>query len=484
MPYIKSHSNYALKKKHQLVNDGTVFERDITTIGAVNQFAPGQTPIYRSGNFIITVRGDRGGANQYNTQKWEQNKGGETWTLNNIADMVSNDENQNDTKIVLKNDYYDLRDFAYYGSLTELFRSSMNDILDRFPGELYCISGSGEVGAVYYTSSYTVDLEGVENSVRLGGNNNLYEISNPYGINIHSKEAPKDADPLKYFANEGYKKYTFSGSPITSWVVTPNNNACKPGDKVADIIINNSVTVYAYLGNNGNVYYLHAAAQNGVHIAPAGDVITEFYNGCNDFERIILNPNTSPMYKATFSVIKENDYGYYRELEEFIFPTSDGGYNPATESSYIDRLVAIGEFYDENLTDNLYRSMTHEAIKNFDWSYTREYDEDAEEEHFEGGQKIQKALRIFAREFDEQKKYIDNIKNTGRISYDERANIPDYFLADVCEDDGWDIKSVIPYDMKDMSSYSVERLLSNVEKTCLFTEFKTNYSTLFIFIYR
>ena len=448
MPYIKSHSNYALKKKHQLVNDGTVFERDITTIGAVNQFAPGQTPIYRSGNFIITVRGDRGGANQYNTQKWEQNKGGETWTLNNIADMVSNDENQNDTKIVLKNDYYDLRDFAYYGSLTELFRSSMNDILDRFPGELYCISGSGEVGAVYYTSSYTVDLEGVENSVRLGGNNNLYEISNPYGINIHSKEAPKDADPLKYFANEGYKKYTFSGSPITSWVVTPNNNACKPGDKVADIIINNSVTVYAYIGNNGNVYYLHEAAQNGVHIAPAGDVITEFYNGCNDFERIILNPNTSPMYKATFSVIKENDYGYYRELEEFIFPTSDGGYNPATESSYIDRLVAIGEFYDENLTDNLYRSMTHEAIKNFDWSYTREYDEDAEEEHFEGGQKIQKALRIFAREFDEQKKYIDNIKNTGRITYDERANIPDYFLADVCEDDGWDIKSVIPYDLE------------------------------------
>ena len=450
MPYIKSHSNYALKKKHQLVNDGTVFERDITTIGAVNQFAPGQTPIYRSGNFIISVRNERGGTKQYNTQKWEQNKGGETWTLNNIADMVSKDENQDDTKIVLKNDYYDFRDFAYYGSLTELFRASMNDILDRFPGELYCVVGNetDETGILYYTVSSTVDLEGVENSVRLGGNNNLYEISNPYGINIHSKEAPKDADPLKYFANEGYKKYTFSGSPITSWVVTPNNNACKPGDKVADIIIN-SVTVYAYLGNNGNVYYLHAAAQNGVHIAPADDIFTEFYNGCNDLERILLNPSTSPKYKATFSVIGENDYGYTRELEEFIFPTSAGGYNPTTDSNYVDRLVKIGEFYDEYLTDNLYRSMTHEANKNFDWSYTREYDEDTEEEHFEGGQKIQKALRVFAREFDEQKKYIDNIKNTGRITYDDRANIPDYFLADVCEDDGWDIKSVIPYDLKE-----------------------------------
>lgn len=472
MPYIKSHSNYALKKKHQIVDDGTVFERDITTIGAVNQFAPGQTPIYRSGNFIITVRGDRGGTNQYNTQKWEQsNNSGETWTLSNIADMVSKDENQDDTKIVLKNDYYDFRDFAYYGSLTELFRSSMNDILDRFPGELYCISGSGEVGAVYYTSSYTEDLETIETSVRLGGDS-YYEVSNPFGINIHAAEAPKDADPLKYFANGGYKNYTVNGANITTYSVsyeTPTHGKenedkyfCK-GDKLATITIN-TTTIYAYLGDNNVVYYLHSG-NGGTYIRPTGDVITEFYNGCNDLERIMLNPNTSPMYKATFSVIKENDYGYYRELEEFIFPTSEGGYNPATESSYIDRLVAIGEFYDENLTDNLYRSMTHEAIKNFDWSYTREYDEDAEEEHFEGGQKIQKALRIFAREFDEQKKYIDNIKNTGRITYDERANIPDYFLADVCEDDGWDIKSVIPYDLEGSNNdwNNTANILNNVK---------------------
>lgn len=492
MPYIKSHSNYALKKKHQLVNDGTVFERDITTIGAVNQFAPGQTPIYRSGNFIITVRGDRGGANQYNTQKWEQNKGGETWTLNNITDMVSKDENQNDTKIVLKNDYYDFRDFAYYGSLTELFRSSMNDILDRFPGELYCVSGDENdgTGAIYYTSSYTADFEAIEENVRLGGEY-FYEVSNPFGINIHSKEAPNGADPLKYFTNDGYKNYTVDGARITSWkseyyysekigknsyirytastdstrITSASSTTYYPckGDMAAKITLNEDKIIYAYIGNDDVVYYLHKGL-GGTHITPNKDVLADFYNGCNDFERIILNPNTSPKYKATFSVIKENDYGYYRELEEFVFPTSAGGYNPESEGSYIDRLVTIGEFYDERLTDNLYRSMTHEAIKNFDWSYTREYDEDAEEEHFEGGQKIQKALRVFAREFDEQKKYIDNIKNTGRITYDERANIPDYFLADVCEDDGWDIKSVIPYDMKDMSSYSVERLLTNVEK--------------------
>ena len=487
MPLIKSHSNYVLKNKHQLINDGTIFERDITTIGAVNQFAPGQIPIYRSGNFIITVRDDRGGMNQYNTQKWEKGADGDSWTIATVDKMVSQDETQDDTKIVLKNDYYDFREFAYYGSLTELFRSSISDILTRFPGELYCVSGSeatstsDEIGSVYYTSSYTVDNEALTESVRLGGSG-YYEISNPYGINIHSATAPQDAEPLKYFANSGYTNYEIiigDGDPIriTSWkseyyysekigkdnyirytastdssAVTSASSTtyypCK-GDKVAEIILNNDSTkkIYAYLGDDDVVYYLHTN-QNDVHIRPKNKpFIMDFYNGCSDLQRIMLNPDTSPKYKAIFSVIKSNDFGYYRELQEFIYPTSEGGYNPSADGEYANRLAEIGEFYDEYLTDNLYRVMTHEAIKNFDWTYTREYNEGDEVEYVHGGEKIQKALRIFAREFDEQKKYIDNIKNTGKLSYDERGNIPDYFLADLCEDDGWDVKSVIPYDL-------------------------------------
>ena len=506
MPLIKSHSNYVLKNKHQLVEDGTIFERDITTIGAVNQFATGQTPIYRSGNFIITVRDDRSGMNQYNTQKWEKGADGDSWTLSTIDKMVSQDETQDDTKIVLKNDYYDFREFAYYGSLTELFRSSVSDILERFPGELYCVSGNGETGAIYYTSSYTEDFETITESVRLGGNG-FYEVSNPFGINIHSAEAPKDVDPLKYFANGGYKNYTIgstastSSAAVTTWksvyyysvpysakttdgkeqyirctgttingsnpqiasASTPTTKyyPCK-GDKVAEVTLNNEddKKIYAYLGDNDLVYYLHKG-QNGRYIRPTSDIITDFYNGCNDLQRIMLNQDTSPKYKATFSVLGGDDFGYTRKLEEFIYPTSEGGYNPSADGEYLNRLIEIGEFYDENLTDNLYRSMTHEAIKNFDWTYTREYNEGDEEEFIHGGEKIQKALRLFAREFDEQKKYIDNIKNTGRLTYDERGNIPDYFLADICEDDGWDVKSVIPYDLSGMTSYNTSRILRN-----------------------
>ena len=490
MPLIKSHSNYVLKKKHQLVNDGTIYERDITTIGAVNQFAPGQIPIYRSGNFIITVRDDRRGVNQYNTKKWEKGVDGETWTLTTVENMTSDDVLQDDTKIVLKNDYYDFREFAYYGSLTELFRASINDVLTRFPGELYTIptDSTGEVGGVYYTVSHTEDFEKIEEKVRLGGSGNTYyEISNPFGINIHTEVAPLGADPLKYFANDGFKIYEVidengSSSPITAWTVvtydpcaesvctiTPDGSEIsdvggtvtfsqtsreitqEENRKVADITFTtadgNTYTFYAYLGDNNEIHYLYNSASitSPIHIRPNSSTITTFYNECNDLQRIMFAQDTSPRYKAVFSVIDGNDFGYTRQLETFVYPTSEGGYNPAVTSDYINRLIKIGEFYDEYFTDNLYRSMTHESIKNFDWTYTREYNEGDELEYVHGGEKIKKALRIFAREFDKVKKYIDNIKYTGRLTYDGRGNVPDYFLSDLCEQDGWDVESVIPY---------------------------------------
>ena len=470
--FIKSHSNYLLKNFHQLTNDGTIYERDITTIGGVGNFPNGQVPIYRSNNFVITVRDNSGVSNQYNQKNWVQSSNGsDVWTMASLSGM-SFDDTQNDTKIVLKQDYYDFRDFCYYGSLSEMFRASITDIINRFPGELY-----GTTNNVYYTTTETVDGSIIENRPILGSSNLKY-IVNPFGIDMHSRNTPKDVvNPLKYFADGGYSAYTIDNVPITAWkstyyysekvgknqyirytastdssAVTSATSTtyypCK-GDKVADIVLNNTYNISAWIGDDDIIYYL---SQNfsGKHITPKAAYWDSFYNECDNFQKLLLNPKTNPKYKATFSIIKENENGYYRDFEDFIFPTSEGGYNIDATSygfnTYTTRLAQIGEFYDEFFTDNLYRSMTHEAIKNFDWTYTREYVEGDEEEYVLGGQKVQKALRVFAREFDEILSYINNIRNLNRITYDERSNLPDYFLTDALENDGWNVVLVTPYD--------------------------------------
>jgi len=618
MALIKSHSNYVLKKKHQEIEDGTIWERDITTIGGVNQFSPGQIPIYKSSNFIITVRNDGKISNQYNQSKWKENESGDTWTLETISGMTSEFEDQNDVKIVLKQDYYDFCDFAYYGSLSEMFRASINDILQRFPGELYGTSENA-----YYTSAITVDFEKIEEKVPFGepkyegtckpitvddskyihcdncdskiviDDSELY-VDNPFGIDIHSIKKPLEGKEIKYFANNGYKNYRIiqgddepqDDNIIESWKTenfvkvvkyeiildsiygadafyynylkptvlkqyfnrdnnevwwlqsqndetteegredyenlvksfesgaihekfveystkywieeTTKNGDCYTtkvygslgtyeqvssampestssvtytiahgamcgdincyfstpckGYKMASVTAD-TVIVNAWVGDNNEIIYLSKNAVD-THIRPSEKkIIAPFYNECDNFEKLILDRKTTPKYKAVFSVIKENERGYYRETEDFVFPTTYGDYNVDASSygfnDYTKKLSEIGEFYDALFTDNLYRSMTHEAIKNFDWTYTREFTVGGEEEYVHGGEKMQKALRVFAREFDEILTYINNIKNINRVTYDERNNVPDYFLIDEVENKGWDVCLVYPYDLEE-----------------------------------
>lgn len=609
MPYIKSHSNYVLKSKHQDIKDGTIWERDITTIGALNQFSPGQMPIYQTSNFIISVRGDSKVTNQYNSTSWDENEhSGTVWTLDAIEGLISEDERQDDTKIVLKQDYYDLRDFAYYGSLTELFRASVTDIVKRFPGELYCTENP-----IYYTHKEIESGERVEYSERLGGED-LYEVSNPFGINIHALYMPSDGDQMKYFANSGYKNYRLiegdneSGDTIDDWQsrvfsvvikpkevlnerygddlfysewlsgnvltnlwqqepdneiwwseangetitgysydgnstepmsgrsgwdilcerfnngdisdkckeyydtrfhvlkngtdVTPNlngessglsseisarqkidelyledsgatysileytpccamdcyfSNCFTRGDKAGSVSASTSggtnVEVGIWIGEDDNVFYLAESGYTGTHIRPIETFTDKFYNECDNFEYLLMNPKSTPLYTTVFSVIRENEYGYYRELVTFEFPKTYGGYNIDVSeygfNGYTDKMVEIGEYYDEYFSDNLYRSMTHEALKNFDWTYTKEYNPGEEEEYVIGGERFKKAMRIFAREFDEALSYINAITSTNIVTYDQRSNIPDYFLIDTVENEGWDVKLVIPYNLSE-----------------------------------
>lgn len=689
--YIKSHSNYVLKKKHQEVNNGDIYERDITTIGGLNQFAPGQIPIYKSGNFIITVGNKDTSSRSIINERWEESTSGEVWTMDTIDTSTSSNDIENDLKIVLKQDYYDLSDFAYFGSCSELIRASLTDILARFPGELApaiesenplqaavayyadSIIGVGDRSTTLEFGQYVkrkdnkignpadVDKDGeyitgvtsngeIVVEVDEEGNTNLHVIDNPFGINIYNTNLPTkktSENPLRYFCNEGYRNFTLKvdeeidpNCPESGYTITKNGWHCHPvvegypypdynlgweqkdieydnwpqvtfakidsrdsleefvkrpevspyipeyiekdslnaelpfsmpydevkgyfdeiikgdippeykeskekikeyveseirnkvqkrldkikgnfdstinknntfeftisplaghselnwsktntntlefggqnysatgyarvrpivwcpGNRVAVVEIyldedfekfylekyneKGPLTIQVFCGNNKEPIYLTDKIDRfkGLHIRPSNKAFFEFWDSLDNFEKILLNYKTDPLYNAQFQIIHENNFGYYREIESFEFPKRYGGYNINTSENefgdYTNRLSTIAAFYDERFCDNLYRSLTHESIKNFDWTYTREYTPGDEHPYVEGGNKIQKTLRLFGREFDEIKSYIDNINNTNTVTYDEKSNLPDYFLTDVLELDGWDLRVVTP----------------------------------------
>ena len=631
--YIKSHSNYVLKTKHQNTSNGTIYERDITTIGGRDRFSKGQVPVYKSGNFVITTNSTAPSYKKVSESDWHRSDAGDVWTLDVLKYFDKDEKSSYDRKIVIKKDYYDLRDFAYYGSCSEMIRASINDIISTYPGELFIpyetiyigsdetVQYTKEAAEAAYGNNYTATTVGIKDYFESFENKKQYEtvdscgnvvmsnsvaliddltneekqaledgipyqrefkyitdkfgnvkdekslalIDNPFAINIHDAHLPKDANPLKYFAEGGIDNYvayirdgfdtewkiddeheysiainsiTFDGLESsegdvfdvsggncpsndcsTSFTVsiTANSMSCDidcivPGKYIGKIDLcfkkndytfktipglsrdpktgepievccdgvlnfdsaggegtyNNSseypqvdsfvsstcvryLTVYMFMGNNNEIKYFVDDTNKdnfNIRIRPKKSVIEEYFDNLDTFEKVLLNRYSSPLYTASFELISENDYGHYTYQDQFTFPTTYGGYNlgsaTQTFSTYLKRLVDVGEYYDSMFTDNLWRSMTHEAIKNFDWTHTRHYEKSDEQPFVEGGAKIQKIIRLYGRELDEVKTYIDAIDDVNTVTYDNVNNIPDYFLSDKLEDEGWDVKLVYP----------------------------------------
>ncbi len=513
--YIKSHSNYVLKKKHQDINSGTIFERDITTIGGLNQFAKGQTPIYKSSNFIITVNNETLPSRQIDNGEWFKSPNGyDIWTMEDVN--MLNGEVKESCEVVLKQDYYSLRDFAYYGSCVELIRASINNIVTKFPGSIYVPSvptpKNGSEGiSVYYETFDNVDGKQTRVNKRLGDEDDkdLILVSNPSNINLHTQfmNESEITDVLKYMCNEGFKNYIDENGNEITWEVTKkfacikdNNGKCKVseitednkknihtynvpiGSQIATINLN-GITIYAYKGNGGEIVYLTDNIDTNIDkliATPRTDFFVKFYNSLDLFEKLLINPNSKPKYSALFEVISENSFGYETELKRFTFPTKDNGYNlcvgDGSYEEYINSFLKYAELYDEVFSDNLWRSMTHEAIKNFDWSYTRSYSEGDEEDYIIGGTKIQKVIRLFGREFDEIKAYIDGIKGYNQITYGSDNMLPNYYITDVLNDEGWDVVTLNPFKLStDKNNKEVLFQLSNLENITPYNENEYQY---------
>ena len=596
MAYIKTHSNYVLKKRHRHVsNDRTIFERDITTIGGLNQFAPGQIPIYKSGNFIITVNNENNASRHIKRLPWVENREGDVWDAGNVLeyyDELAGTSNTNN-RLEFRKDFYKLNEFAYYGSLSELVRTSLEEIIKTFPGELffggleYALSGVPS-GSTYDANKMPIEVSYYDGAVRQKlGKDGYYLVSNPFGIDVHTTylEDYSSYSPIKYFVNEGYTQFelidsednhydiTYEGIDMNPWsylmfdfgdsnegdsvnicnthkslpiklayslneeisnmVIEPGEcvtidagftseyifNVTNEGEekkvirvpkegasidfdvvskKIYDIAglellyaeliyckgddlgvvtitgtryeddteITATIKMHALVGDDYQIYYMIDSTEedidevviNGFHIRPTSWYYNTFMSSLNDFERVLLSQKTNPRYKAVFEVTRENDNGYYTRLESFIYPVGLGGYNLGSYgeayNSYVNSLVEVSSWYDEMFTDNLFRSMTHESIKNLDWSFQREKREDLAELYGEGDNKISSFIRIAGAEFDNVKAFIDNIPTNNAITYKGNGNIPDYLVSDSLSLDGWDVHLTYPFKLSEFKVWT------------------------------
>ena len=212
---------------------------------------------------------------------------------------------------------------------------------------------------------------------------------------------------------------------------------------VYTVTVNGSIKIEGYI-YGGRVIPL--VKNKNLVIQPKDDVIEEYFASLRGFEKQILTRKTKPLYTNRFITPLEYDMGYLYYNRTYTWP-SDGYCIDILSTAYddfINRMVAMAEKYDDVWTDNLWRRMTHEAIKNYDWTYTREYNDGDEQDNVDGGERMHKVINVIGRVFDDIKLSIDTIKRLNRITYSGDRNSPNALISDKLEMFGWDVYSTIP----------------------------------------
>lgn len=428
--YTKHNSNYIKTVEHQHLKDGsTIFERDWVTIGSQLNFGPGKIPYYNNGNFIFTTS-----PTPFFQKRYKNGVTVATWTYDDVKEASS-------TVNQIQFDEYteDIRSFAYYGSCVEFLRATIEKIIYEFPGNITLSEDKLEIPPTTENGDYTYI--------------NGYIVNNPFQIDLHTKDIHlQQYDNELRFLSSSWQKYEVNGQPITKYVISDwkGDLDCPQNDQyyikkepVVIVTINDNIELQGYMLDRDIIFCYEG---QDLVIQPKEEIIETYFNGLKGFEKQLLTRKTKPLYTNKFITPIEYNLGYLYYNRTYTWP-SDGYCIDITSTKYIDfinKLSSMAELYDELWTDNLWRRMTHEAIKNYDWTYTREFIDGDEEDNVDGGERMHKVLNIIGRVFDDIKLSIDTIKRQNKTTYNGDRNVPNALLSDKLELFGWDIYSTIP----------------------------------------
>jgi hypothetical protein len=394
------------------------------------------TSIFTLGNFSIRINDSDGLATSFTKKPFTDFY---DLTKLNVKDNIDTLINNN-VNLKLNVDYTNINNFAYFGSANEFIRVSLENIISTWPASAYVsvlnrpTSGYTVENYVYdeltNTSTFSIPTESIDNKYELiynttGNITDTFSTENKLrNLVVNYKSY------VVYYNDIEYKLLDFTGSrPPTDY----------------NIYLTVEGAPFGITGSTGLF--------DTFHVKPNKLKLDEFFNGLSVFESNLLNRQIIPKYTSTFKYKQKLDNGIViNGLETLTWTTSDG-YNLDFDNSdylnYVDKLIRISENSDNISSDLINRFLVSESITTFDTIPRLDGTSD-----FSESQKMQKILRIYGREFDEVKLWIDGIKTSNRITYDKLGNAPDQIVKDLAYTMGWELSN--SFINNDLLSHYVE----------------------------
>lgn len=422
MPKIKV-SGYA---QRVFYNNGIEYRNFSEDLVGNQSTSPTDSSIFTSGNFRISANLEPKISKLFLTKKFSPFVSLENLQMDEqVISLIINDSPIAKLNLNKSNLGY----YAYFGSLTEFIRVSLEDIIIKWPASIHIQDIDTISGITGFTAEdYTYDSLTNKSNFKIG----LARITNRYNINhkisgsiLNTFNETNDLRNL----TTNYTKYVLDNSVLNYNIIGFTGNT-------------NDTDDYIWLTVEGNPFSGVTETIQNYHIRPNNSTIEEFFISLPDFESNLLNRLTNPIYKSKYNYNIESETGAIYETEkELVWPVTDGyniDFDTADYINFVTQLIEIGESSDITKTNLVTRFLTAQSISDFDTipNCDGEYEETA-------GQKMTKTLRIYGREFDEIKKYIDGIAFANTVTYDKKDNIPDVYLKNLARVLGWELVSSV-----------------------------------------
>ena len=475
--YITTKADFTIRRKHKKGSGSTIYENDYTTINPMPNALKGEYVIGDS-NFVFTARQGVNSQKRHVRGEFLPNPSGSTkergaWTIDTLIDSGISDE----TRVRLRPNHDSVTDFACYGSAVKLIQGTANGVITDFPAEMWLSNDSVTIYKSDNGAGYSFFDSG--ESVRVYDG---YFLSNEYNIDFYSKNIQEGEayNPLRFFALCGSSynyidpsgvAHDFVGYTVESGECLGSCSSGQPVDldyiyKVTLSFDGVSIVTFGYRdAETGEMFWIYTdTGLQGGHIRPKEDIIERYFRECDDFTALLLDRTSRPLYTARLRTPRTADTGFYYEVLPYTWPTLNGGFNPDLSGpyfAYLESLMSLGEYYDEYDADNIWRSLTHEAIKTLDWTYVSNSDGDIEDLSEIDTSRIEPITKIYGRQFDDLKRYADGIKRTNVITYDGKGNTPDNALTPILENSGWEVRNLNITDDKKYRTPSLYPGLSN-----------------------
>jgi len=393
-----------------------------------NQLASNEgSPVFTMGNFNISTNLDDKVNKTFVTNSFSNYKSLETLNLDEAFETVITKYSK---QAKLNLNYDDLLTYAFFGSLREFIRVSLENIIIKWPASLYIseidptdASNTGDTISNYsynaVTNTSTFDV-------------NVNRIENPYNINFLSggtiEGTFNETNQLRnlsinynyYEVNNEYGDYSVIGFTGSSDILT------------------STIT----LQTQGNPFPNSGSENINYHVRPNELKREEFFFNLNEFENRLLNRLSIPIYTSSFRVFSETENGTTVEsTKKITWPLRDGyniDFDSIDYSRFVNKLLELSDINDSSRSNLMVRFLVSSSISEFDTgadingSYGNT-----------NGQKMTNALKIYGREFDEVKKYSDGIKFANVVTYDKKNNTPDAVIKNLARVLGWQLTSSI-----------------------------------------